>query len=91
MKRNDQKDGYGIFSISMTNAAAYFLMAFLSVLCVLCGKAFAAVYGRLADFVAVLPVIFIKCLVSAVADYGDFCRNLSTNILYIYHSPRRIS
>ena len=43
----------------------------LSVLCDLCGKAFAAVYGRLADFVAVLPVIFIECLGSAVAGFVD--------------------
>ena len=56
----------GLSQSQWQNAAAYFLMAFLSALCALCGK---------------------KSLPRFMADW----RILSTNILYIYHSPPRIS
>ena len=34
-----------------------------------------------ADFVAALPVIFIECLVSAVAENGGFCRGRAWRIM----------
>ena len=56
------------------NAAARFLIAFLSVLCALCGKK--VLWRKMADFVAVYGGLW-RILSQYMADYGGFCRSMT--------------